>query len=128
MIHVVFRVFYNSTVFPPNVFLPLAIFLLSPPTSYKKNKKWAKAIEMSKQDTSYKDAMEVANESNSTELVLELLNFFIERKDKECFTACCFNCYSLLKPDVVMELAWKNKMMDCAMPYLIQSVEMGKGF
>ena len=99
-----------------------SLFYPSQPPSYKKNKKWAKAIELSKKDKSYTDAMEVAKESNSSDLVLELLNFFIDKKDKECFTACCFNCYALLKPDVVMELAWKNKMMDCAMPYMIQAV------
>jgi clathrin heavy chain len=34
----------------------------------------------------------------------------------------------LLKPDVVTELAWRNDMMDFAMPYLIQVMReyMGK--
>ena len=39
---------------------------------------------------------------------------------RECFAACLFTCYDLLKPDVVTELAWRNDMMDFAMPYLIQ--------
>lgn len=29
-------------------------------------------------------------------------------------------CYDLLRPDVILELAWKHKIMDFAMPYLIQ--------
>lgn len=31
-----------------------------------------------------------------------------------------FKCYDLLRPDVILELAWKHKIMDFAMPYLIQ--------
>ena len=35
---------------------------------------------------------------------------------------CLFNfqCYDLLRPDVILELAWRHKIMDFAMPYLIQ--------
>lgn len=29
-------------------------------------------------------------------------------------------CYDLLRPDVIMELAWRHKIMDFAMPYMIQ--------
>ena len=29
-------------------------------------------------------------------------------------------CYDLLHPDVILELAWKHNIMDFAMPYLIQ--------
>lgn len=31
-----------------------------------------------------------------------------------------FQCYDLLRPDVILELAWKHKIVDFAMPYLIQ--------
>lgn len=31
-----------------------------------------------------------------------------------------YACYDLVRPDVVLELAWRHKMMDYAMPYLIQ--------
>lgn len=31
-----------------------------------------------------------------------------------------FQCYDLLRPDVILELAWRHKIMDFAMPYLIQ--------
>merc|ERR1712179_285025 len=34
--------------------------------------------------------------------------------------ACLFQCYDLLHPDVILELAWKHNIMDFAMPYLIQ--------
>jgi len=31
-----------------------------------------------------------------------------------------YQCYDLLHPDVIMELAWKHKITDFAMPYLVQ--------
>lgn len=39
---------------------------------------------------------------------------------KECFAACLYQCYDLIRADVVLEHAWFNDMMDCAVPYLIQ--------
>ena len=38
----------------------------------------------------------------------------------DCFAACLFQCYDLLHPDVILELAWRHNIMDFAMPYLIQ--------
>lgn len=29
-------------------------------------------------------------------------------------------CYDLLRPDVILELAWRHNIMDFAMPFLIQ--------
>lgn len=31
-----------------------------------------------------------------------------------------YKCFDLLKPDYVMELAWKHRVTDYAMPYYIQ--------
>jgi len=39
---------------------------------------------------------------------------------KECFAACLFTCYDLIRPDVGLELAWRKNMLDYAMPFLIQ--------
>ena len=50
----------------------------------------------------------------------DLLAYFLERAAFDCFAACLFQCYDLLHPDVILELAWKHKIMDFAMPYLIQ--------
>ena len=44
----------------------------------------------------------------------------MEKKDKECFSAVLFTCYDLVRPDVALELAWRNKYTDNAMPYLVQ--------
>ena len=43
---------------------------------------------------------------------------------KECFAAALFVCYDLIRPDVAMELAWMNNMIDFAFPYLLQVVFM----
>lgn len=39
---------------------------------------------------------------------------------KECFASCLFVCYDLIRPDVALELAWLNNMIDFAFPYLLQ--------
>jgi len=39
---------------------------------------------------------------------------------QECFAACLYACYDLLRPDNVLELAWRHKLMDMSFPYIIQ--------
>ena len=87
---------------------------------YKKNKRWGQSVQLSKEDRMYKDAIDTASESSDTEVVEELLRFFVSTQDRACFAATLFSCYSLIKPDVVMELAWRNGWNDFAMPYMIQ--------
>ena len=87
---------------------------------YKKNGRWAQSVSLSKQDHLYKDAMTTAADSKDREVAETLLKFFVENKSKECFAACLFTCYDLLKPDVVMEMAWRAGYTDMAMPYMIQ--------
>lgn len=64
--------------------------------------------------------MEYAAESRNPEVAEELLEWFLERGSKDCFAACLFYCYDLLHPDVILELAWRNRILYFAMPYLIQ--------
>ena len=66
------------------------------------------------------DAMQYASESKDTELAEELLAWFLQEDKKECFAACLFTCYDLLRPDVVLETAWRHNIMDFSMPYFIQ--------
>lgn len=66
--------------------------------------------------------METAATSKDTETAEELLQFFIENDKKDCFAACLFTCYDLLRPDVIMEIAWRNRLNDFAMPYFIQVI------
>jgi clathrin heavy chain len=87
---------------------------------YKGNNRWKQSVELCKKDNLFKDAMEYAAESKNAEVAEELLAYFLDKKAYDCFAACLFQCYDLLHPDVILELAWRHKIMDFAMPYLIQ--------
>merc|ERR1712087_189509 len=89
---------------------------------YKKNKRYKQSMDLSKQDKMYKDAMETAFASGSPENAEALLRFFVDNDMKECFAACLYTCYDLIRPDVGLELAWRKKMLDFAMPFLIQTL------
>eukprot|EP01137_Pigoraptor_chileana_P023616 Opistho-2@90187 len=87
---------------------------------YKKNNRWQQAVELCKADRLYKDAIDYASESKDQSIAEALLSFFLEQHNNECFAASLFTCYDLVRPDVVLELAWRNNIIDFAMPYLIQ--------
>merc|ERR1712014_345378 len=89
---------------------------------YKKNKRYKQSIELSKKDKAYRDAMETARDSGLPELAESLLRFFVDEGMKECFAACLYTCYDLIRPDVGLELAWRKNMLDFAMPFLIQTL------
>jgi len=89
---------------------------------YQKNSRWKQAVELSKKDGLYKDSMDAAAQSGDRAIAEELLTFFVEEKNKECFAACLYACYDLLRPDVVFELAWMHGLLDFAAPYLIQFI------
>ena len=89
---------------------------------YKGNNRWKQAIELCKADKLYKDAMTYASESKQTELAEDLINWFLDEKLFECFGACLYQCYDLIRPDVILELAWRYNIMDFAMPYMIQTM------
>ena len=50
----------------------------------------------------------------------ELLEYFVETGNKECYAAMLFACYDLLAPDFVMEVSWRHALSDFTMPYQIQ--------
>ncbi|XP_013785578.1 clathrin heavy chain 1-like [Limulus polyphemus] len=87
---------------------------------YKGNNRWKQSVELCKRDRLFKDAMEYAAESKMADIAEELLAWFLEEKNYECFSACLFHCYYLLHPDVILELCWRHGIMDFAMPYMIQ--------
>jgi clathrin heavy chain len=87
---------------------------------YKGNNRWKQSVELCKKDKLFKDAMEYACESRSIDLAEELIAWFLEQKNHECFAACLYQCYDLLRPDVILELSWRHKIMDFAFPYMIQ--------
>lgn len=90
---------------------------------YKKNRRWRQSIALSKQDRLFKDAMETAAESKDREVAEELLQYFIKVGKRECFAAMLYSCYDLMRPDVVMELAWRHGLNDFAMPYMINMMK-----
>jgi clathrin heavy chain len=89
---------------------------------YKGNNRWKQAVELCKADRLYKDAMSYASESKQIELAEDLIAWFLDEKLYECFGACLFQCYDLLRSDVILELAWRHNIMDFAMPFMIQQM------
>ncbi|KAG4987873.1 hypothetical protein JHK84_030456 [Glycine max] len=89
---------------------------------YKKAGRWKQSIALSKKDNLYKDCMETCSQSGDRELSEDLLVYFIEQGKKECFASCLFVCYDIIWPDVALELAWMNNMIDFAFPYLLQFI------
>lgn len=89
---------------------------------YKKNNRYQQSVQLSKEDRMYKDAIDTCAYSGDSELAEDLLRFFVSVKDKGCFSATMCTCYDLIKPDVAIELAWRNGYTDFAMPYVIQYV------
>ena len=88
---------------------------------YKKNTKWDDSITLSKQDKLFKDAIVTASASNSIEVAEDLLTYFVDIGNKECFAAVLYVCFDLLRSDVVEELSWRHGLNDFYMPYKIQN-------
>jgi len=88
----------------------------------KLNKRFKPSIELSKKDGLWKDAMETTSESKDQDLAESLLRFFVEENRKECFAACLYTCYELIRPDVVMELSWRYQLHHFATPFQIQAL------
>jgi clathrin heavy chain len=64
--------------------------------------------------------MITASFSGSTEVAEELLSYFVDIGNKECFGALLYICFDLLHPDLVEELSWQHGLNDFYMPYKIQ--------
>jgi clathrin heavy chain len=87
---------------------------------FKLAKKWERSMEISKKDNLWGDAMETVAASKDSALAETLLNYFVEKGEKECFAACLYTCYELIRPDIVLELAWRHDLMNFAMPFMVQ--------
>lgn len=53
-------------------------------------------------------------------MLICLFGLFVTQNKKECFAACLYTCYDLIRADIAVELAWMHGMMDFAVPYLLQ--------
>ena len=67
-------------------------------------------------------AQQYTSESRNVDIAEELIAWFLEEKNYECFAACLFQCYDPLRPDVILELGWKHNIMDFSVPYMIQDM------
>ncbi|KAI0020189.1 clathrin heavy chain [Xylariomycetidae sp. FL0641] len=86
---------------------------------YRKTKRWEKSIALSKQDKLFKDAIETSAISGKTDVVEELIRYFVDIGSRECYVGMLYACYDLLRPDLVLELSWRNGLTDFTMPYMI---------
>jgi len=89
---------------------------------YRCNSKWSQSIELSKNDRMWKDCIDTANESSDAEIIENLLRFFCETSEKECFCATLYTCFSHVRPDVALELGWLNGYSHFVMPFLVQNM------
>lgn len=87
---------------------------------YKKKGRYAQSVELSKADECFQDATETAAASSDPAVCEGLLRFFVSVNRKDCFAAALFTMFDFLKPDVVLELAYRFNMMDFALPFLVQ--------
>jgi len=88
---------------------------------YRCNKKWSQSIDLSKNDRMWKDCIDTANESGDAEIIEDLLRFFCDSSEKECFCAGLYTCFAHISPDVVIELGWLNGYHHFVMPFVIQT-------
>jgi len=89
---------------------------------YKRNSRWQQSVELSKRDKLFKDAITTAAESKNQDVVDQLIRFFVEIGNHIAFSSTLYSCYDWVKPDVALELSWRNKLVDFAMPYLVQYI------
>lgn len=64
--------------------------------------------------------MITAATSASTDVSEELVGYFVDIGNKECFAAMLYICFDLLREDVIEELSWQHALNDFYMPYKIQ--------
>ncbi|KAK9849535.1 hypothetical protein MYU51_014085 [Penicillium brevicompactum] len=86
---------------------------------YRNNKRWEKSIALSKQDKLYKDAIETSAISTKSEVVEDLLRYFVDIGSRECYVGMLYACYDLIRPDVIMEISWRKGLHDFTMPFMI---------
>nr|POE51746.1 putative clathrin heavy chain [Quercus suber] len=86
---------------------------------YRKNKRWDKSIQLSKQDKLYRDAIETAAMSGKSDVVEELLRYFVDIGSRECFAGMLYSCYDLIPLHTVMEMSWRHGLHDFTMPFMI---------
>ena len=67
------------------------------------------------------DAMETAAQSGDPEIAEELLRFYVEQEERECFAAALFTCYDLIRPDVALEVS----LLTCIKARILHLMQTG---
>lgn len=67
--------------------------------------------------------METVAESKDPALAEDLLRHIMNMQDKELLASMLYTCYELVKPDVALEVAWRQGLQEYVMPYFIQFVK-----
>eukprot|EP00179_Madagascaria_erythrocladioides_P030901 CAMPEP_0198327392 /NCGR_PEP_ID=MMETSP1450-20131203/14660_1 /TAXON_ID=753684 ORGANISM="Madagascaria erythrocladiodes, Strain CCMP3234" /NCGR_SAMPLE_ID=MMETSP1450 /ASSEMBLY_ACC=CAM_ASM_001115 /LENGTH=1655 /DNA_ID=CAMNT_0044031435 /DNA_START=1 /DNA_END=4968 /DNA_ORIENTATION=+ len=102
---------------------PLVDFRRIACSLYRRNGKYEQAVEVSKKDKLWTDAMESIAASKDAELAEDLAQYFLDNKLRENFSALLFVCFEFFKPDVALEMAWLHNVMDFVMPFMIQTMK-----
>lgn len=90
---------------------------------FRRNGKYEQAVEVSKKDKLYRDAVESVASSEDAELTEELASYFLDNELFECFTAILYTCFEFFRPDMALELSWRYNVLDHAMPFMIQTMK-----
>lgn len=73
---------------------------------HRKNKKFDKALDICKLNKLWVEAIETVRDSNNSELICELLQFFLSEGQYEYYCAGLYGCYDAVTPDLIMEWNW----------------------
>ncbi|CUM64678.1 uncharacterized protein PRCAT00002287001 [Priceomyces carsonii] len=88
-------------------------------TLFSKEKKFAKAISILKNDKLWSDLIKTAALSKSTKIAHDLLDYFVETGNHECFVALLYTCYEYVEYDYVLEASWLHNLGNFIKPYEI---------
>ncbi|EGW30423.1 uncharacterized protein SPAPADRAFT_143892 [Spathaspora passalidarum NRRL Y-27907] len=88
-------------------------------TLYTKERKFNKAISILKNDKLWPDLLRTVAVSKSTKISHELLDYFVETGNHECFVALLYIAYDLIEFDYVLELSWLHNLGNFIKPYEI---------
>lgn len=86
---------------------------------YTKEKKFNKAISILKNDKLWPELIKTAALSKSTKIAHELLEYFVETGNHECFVALLYSCYEYIESDYVLEMSWLHDLGNFIKPYEI---------
>lgn len=95
-------------------------------TLYTKEKKFAKAISILKNDKLWPDLIKTVALSQSKKIAHETLDYFVETGNHECFVALLYVAYGLIEYDYVLEVSWLHDLGNFIKPYEISNVYENK--